>query len=101
MIYIEMQLSGLVRVFEQSEATVLLRVRLEAEAACEPLPETMDEAHDYMQAACFQFEMFDTFSHAQHWLETYRGFRADEVRAAFARFEARRATYCALSAVAA
>jgi hypothetical protein len=101
MIYIEMHLDGRVKVFEQSDETLLLRVRLEAESECEPLPESVEEAHDYMRAACIQLEMFDTLGHARSWVESFGGFRNGEVRAAFGRFLTRRATYCALSADAA
>ena len=90
MIYIEMQLDGRVRISEIDDWKLLHKMQIEAEAEFLPVPDTMDEAFDQLQANCFQLEIFETFNHAANWAEHYAGFRAGEVRAEFARFERRR-----------
>ena len=95
MLYIEIQLGGQARVYEMSDAPLLRKLAIEAQAACLPLPMTMAQAHDYLRAGCFQFEMFETVEHAQHWANDYQGFRADEVRAEIGRYRSRRAAVLA------
>jgi hypothetical protein len=101
MIYIELQLDGKVRVYEMSDKLVLLRVSVDARAECLPVPVLIEQAHDYLRAGCYQFEMFDTLADAEDWAESFHGFRAAEVRAELSRFEVRRASLSALGVVAA
>lgn len=91
MIYFEMQLDGKVKVYEATDRIFLLRVRLCAEAEALPIPDSVEQAHDYARAGCFQFEMFEGIEDAENWAERYGGFRAGEVRAALERFMLRRA----------
>lgn len=95
MLYVELQLDGKARIYELSDSRLLHMVAMEAEAACLPLPQTIDDAHDYLRAGCFQFEMFETFDHAANWAACYQGFRAGEVTAALARYCFRRAAVVA------
>jgi hypothetical protein len=95
MVYFEFQLSGTVRVYEQSDALFLYRLQLLAGAEALPLPANMAEAHDYCRAGCFQLEFFEDFEEAALWVERYGGFRASEARAAFARYRERRAAIIA------
>jgi|SRR5579859_5138243 len=90
MIYIEMQLDGKVKTYELNDFLLLSMVSLEAQAAFLPVPDTTDQAHDYLRSTCFQLEMFETYEHAATWAEAYGGFRAGEVRAELARFIQRR-----------
>ncbi len=90
MIYIELQLGGNVHVYDLPDELVLMRVTIEARAEHLPVPRTVEEAHEYLRANCYQLEMFETLPHAFDWAEAYRGFRAGEVRAGLARFEIRR-----------
>ena len=91
MVYVELQLDGKVRIYQITDMRLLHKVQIETAASYLPVPETMAEAHDYLRANCFQFEMFDTFAHMANWAEHYGGFRAGEVRAELARLEERRA----------
>ncbi len=101
MIYIELQLSGNVQIYELSDRLVLLKVTIQTRAECLPLPQVIEEAHEYMRAGCFQLEMFESLEHAEAWADSYAGFRAGEVQAELTRFRIRRASYSALGAVAA
>lgn len=93
MIYIELQLSGSVQVYNLSDRLVLLRTTIEARAECLPIPHTMAEALAYLEARCYQLEIFEDMAQAQAWANDYSGFRAGEVRAELARFETRQAAY--------
>ncbi len=101
MIYMELQLSGNVQIYELSDRLLLLKTTIQTRAECLPIPQLVEEAHEYMRAACYQLEMFESLDHAEAWAESYAGFRAGEVRAELARFQIRRASYGALGAVAA
>lgn len=94
MIYIEMQLSGSVQVYDLTDRLVLLRATIEARAECLPIPHTMAEALAYLAARCYQLEIFEDMDDARDWAAEYTGFRAGEVRAELARFAFRRAEYC-------
>ena len=91
MIYVEFQLEGRVRMYQIADVDLLRKARIEARAAFLPVPETLDQVHDYLRANCFQLEMFETSDHLVHWAERYAGFRAGEARAELARYLTRRA----------
>jgi hypothetical protein len=95
MFYVEMQLDGKVKISFLSDHILMWRVQLEAMASCLPQPGNVADAHEYLRANCFQFEMFETLDHLANWAEHYAGFRAGEVRAELARFEARWVGYYA------
>ena len=100
MIYIEIQLSGQVLVYDLPDHLVMVRATIMAQAECLPTPESMAEAHDYMRAGCHQMEIFESLAHAEDWAESYSGFRAGEVRAGLTRFQIRRAAYAAATVAA-
>src|SRR5579872_1052543 len=91
MLYIEMQLDGKVKAYELSDYLLLTKITVETHAAFLPIPDTTEEAHDYLRSTCFQLEMFETYEHAASWAASYDGFRAGEVRAELRRFDQRRA----------
>jgi hypothetical protein len=99
MIYVELQLDGKVRVYEMADRLVLVRVAVDANAQCLPIPRVMSQAHDFIRAGCYQFEMFESLQDAEDWADGYQGFRAAEVRAELDRFEVRRASFSALGVV--
>jgi hypothetical protein len=90
MIYLQMQLSGNVRIFDLTDRLVILITSLEARGQALPVPIGLDEAIEYMRASCFTLEMFETYEHLATWVESYLGFRAGEVMAEFRRFTRRR-----------
>ncbi len=95
MIYIELQLGGLVRAYELSDKLILLKATILARGECVPLPETIEDAIEYMRSGCYGLEIFESFDEAEAWADTYSGFRAGEVRAELRRFYTRRQTYAA------
>ena len=97
MIYLELQLCGIVRVYDLSDRLVLLRATIEARAECLPIPETMEDAHAYLRSRCYQFEMFEDLAEAEAWAEDYHGFRSGEVRAELRRFRARATEYAGIA----
>ncbi|WP_226019392.1 hypothetical protein [Novosphingobium sp. FKTRR1] len=90
MLYIEMQLSGTVKVYELSDKLVLLKAYVLANGECVNPPETIDDAIEYMKADCYRLEIFECFEDAEDWADTYTSFRAEEVRAELRRFATRR-----------
>jgi len=93
MIYIEKQLSGLVKAYELSDELILLKASILARGECVEIPETIDDAIEYIRADCYSLEIFETFEDAEDWADTYTGFRAEEVRAELRRFYLRKQTY--------
>lgn len=86
MIFVEMQLSGKVSVYELTEHMLLLKVYIETRAACLPTPSASDAALDYLRSTCWGLEIFDSIEDADDWADDYSGFRAEEVRAELRRF---------------
>jgi hypothetical protein len=101
MVYLEIQLDGSAKFYEIADARLLLKVAIETQAACLPMPSTMYDAHEYLRAHCYQLEIFGSVEDAEDWAESYTGFRACEVRAELARYALRRESYSPLAAVAA
>ncbi len=95
MIYFEMALAGSVHVYEMTERLFILRAAIEAKSAALEIPTTPQEAHEYRRSTCYALEIFPDLEDAEAWAESYQGFRAEEVRAALARFLARRAKFSA------
>lgn len=90
MIYFEFRLEGHVRVYEMSDQLMILRAAIETKAQALPVAQTIEDAHSYFQASCFQFEMFESLDHAAAWVEDYTGFREAAVATAFSYYLQRR-----------
>lgn len=90
MIFVEMQLSGKVSIYELTEHMLLLKVYIETRAAHLPTPSATDTALDYLRSTCWGLEIFESIEDAEDWADDYRGFRAEEVRAEFRRFMVRK-----------
>lgn len=91
MLYVEMQLSGIIKVYELSDELVILRAALDAGAECFPIPDTIDDAIEYIKSDCYNLEIFETVEDAEDWAEAYSSFRAEEVRAELRRYMTRKA----------
>lgn len=80
---------GAVRLYHFTNEQLLLKARLECQAARLPEPQTFADAIEHLQQTAFQIEAFGSVETAEQWAATYTGFRAAEVRAELARYQRR------------
>lgn len=101
MLFITFQLgthASAVRVFEFAPDHLLIKARIECAAAALPRPQSVDDAIQYFRGTAFHIEQFEDMDEAQSWALSYRGFRADEVRAELDRYAVRVAAVDRLAA---
>jgi hypothetical protein len=91
MVYFEFRLEGHVKVYDMSDQLMILRAAIETKAQALPVAQTIEDAHSYFQAGCFQFEMFESVDDAAAWVEGYTGFREAAAATSFAYYLIRRA----------
>jgi hypothetical protein len=97
-IYVELRLDGTIKIYEHADHILLLIYALQARAACLPVPDTIDQAHEYIRANCHQLEMFESIDHLETWICDYQGFRAQAAYTEFLAYQQRRREFLGIAA---
>jgi hypothetical protein len=97
-IYFEIGLDGSVHVYEMTDAQLLQKIGVETRASFLPVPDTIQQAHEYVRSNSYRLEMFENWALAEYWMADYSGFGAEEIRAELRQYQMRRASYLTTTA---
>jgi hypothetical protein len=98
-IYCAIDLDGRVHIYEMTDARLMKKIEVETQAAFLPVPETIDQVHEYLRSTTYQLEIFEDWTQLETWAASYAGFRAGELRAELRRYQMRRASYDATTSI--